>query len=116
MKARHGSRHIVTIVGAGVLVVALASLSAQQPQQPPQQPAAQAPAQPAAPPPAPGTPPKPLVPLAASTLAANPDPYIGEWVTVTAAVEQSLAPLAFSMDQDKTKSTGKEVLVLAPRM
>ena len=50
------------------------------------------------------------------TLAANPEPYIGEWVTVTAAVEQSLAPLAFSMDQDKTKSTGKEVLVLAPRM
>src|SRR6266581_3568674 len=58
----------------------------------------------------------PRVPLAASTLAANPDPYIGEWVTVTAAVEQTLAVLAFSIDQDKTKSTGKEILVLAPRM
>ena len=112
----NGSRRIITLSGAGVLLVALASLSAQQPQQPPAQPPAPAPAQPAAAPPAPGTPPKPLVPLAASTLAANPDPYIGEWVTVTAAVEQTLAPLAFSMDQDTTKSTGKEVLVLAPRM
>jgi len=116
---------LVALVAAGFIVAALASISAQQPQQPPRQPQqpqaqqpqppAQAPAQPAAPPP-PGTPPKPLVPLAASTLVANPDPYLGEWVTVTAAVEQSLAPLAFSMDQDKTKSTGKEVLVLAPRM
>jgi cytochrome c556 len=111
---------IVPIAGAGLLLVALASLSAQQPppqpRQPPAQPPAQTPAQSAPPPPAPGTPPKPLVPLAASTLAANPDPYIGEWVTVTAAVEQTLGSLAFSMDQDTTKSTGKEVLVLAPRM
>ncbi len=128
MRARHRIRRIVPLAGAGLLLVTLASLSAQQ-QPPPQAPAQpqgqpatpppQAPAQPqgqpAAPPP-PGTPPKPLVPLAASTLAANPDPYLGEWVTVTAAVEQMLGPLAFSMDQDKTKSTGKEVLVLAPRM
>ena len=118
MNARSG--RVVTAAGAGVLLVALVSLSAQQPPQPPAQPPAQpstqAPAQPAPPPPASGTPPKPLVPLAASTLAANPDPYIGEWVTVTAAVEQTLALLAFSIDQDKTKSTGKEILVLAPRM
>jgi cytochrome c556 len=109
---------VVAVAGAGLLLVMLVSLSAQQPPQAPSpapaQPPTQAPVQPA--PPAPGTPPKPLVPLAASTLAANPDPYIGEWVTVTAAVEQTLAPLAFSIDQDKTKSTGKEVLVLAPRM
>src|SRR5438552_18799491 len=104
------------IAGAGAALAALASASAQQPQQPPQQPSTQAPAQPAPPPPAPGTPPKPLVPLAASTLAADPDPFIGEWVSVTAAVEQTLALLAFSIDQDKTKSTGKEILVLAPRM
>jgi cytochrome c556 len=118
MNARSG--RVVTAAGAGVLLVALVSLSAQQPpqvpSQPPAQPSTQTPAQPAPAPAAPGTPPKPLVPLAASTLAANPDPYIGEWVTVTAAVEQTLAPLAFSIDQDKTKSTGKEVLVLAPRM
>jgi hypothetical protein len=66
--------------------------------------------------PAPGTPPKPYIPLAASTLADHPDAYYGEPVTVTGAVEQKLSTLAFSVDQDKTKSTGKEVLVLAPRM
>jgi len=56
------------------------------------------------------------VPLAASTLAANPEAYYGENVTVTAAVEQTLSKSAFSMDQDKTRSTGKEVLVVAPTM
>jgi cytochrome c556 len=116
MKARYGAGRVVTLAGAGLLLLALASLSAQQPPQPPAQPPAPAQTPPAAPPPAPGTPPKPLVPVAASTLSANPDPYVGEWVTVTAAVEQLLAPLAFSLDQDKTKSTGKEVLILAPRM
>jgi cytochrome c556 len=119
------SRSLVSVAAVGLVLLTLAAPSAQQPppQPSPAQPAnqpPQAPAQPAnqpgAPPPAPGTPPKPLVPLAASTLAANPESYIGEWVTVTAAVEQTLAPLAFSLDQDKTKSTGKEVLVLAPRM
>jgi cytochrome c556 len=119
------SGRLVPIAGVGLLLAALASVSAQQPPaqppaqtpaQPPAQPPAQTPAQPAPTPPAPGTPPKPLVPLAASTLAANPDPYIGEWVTVSAAVEQTLGPLAFSVDQDKTKTTGKDVLVLAPRM
>jgi hypothetical protein len=67
-------------------------------------------------PPAPGTPSKPYIPLAASTLFDHPDAYYGEPVTVTGAVEQKLSTLAFSVDQDKTKSTGKEVLVLAPRM
>jgi len=69
-----------------------------------------------APPAAPGAPAKPYVPLAASTLADHPDIYYGELVTVTGAVEQTLSKLAFSVDQDKTKSTGNEVLVLAPTM
>jgi mono/diheme cytochrome c family protein len=56
------------------------------------------------------------VPVAASTLASHPDQYVGERVTMTGAVEQKLNALVFSVDQDKTKSTGKEVLVLAPRM
>lgn len=68
-----------------------------------------------APPPA-GTPPKPLVPVAASSVAANPDPYVGEYVTMTGAVEANLSKTSFSVDQDKTKSTGKDVLVLAPNM
>jgi hypothetical protein len=69
-----------------------------------------------APPPPAGTPPKPLVPVAASSVAANPDPYVGEYVTMTGSVEANLSKTSFSVDQDKTKSTGKEVLVLAPTM
>jgi len=69
-----------------------------------------------APPPAANTPPKPLVPVAASSVAANPDPYIGEYVTMTGAVEANLTKTSFSVDQDKAKSTGKEVLVLAPTL
>jgi cytochrome c556 len=105
-----------------ILFVCLAALHAQPP---PQQPAA--PAQPAAQgqpagrgqPPAPAasaTPAKPYVPLAASTLANKPEAYYGEMVTVTATVEQVLSKSAISIDQDKTKSTGKEILVLAPTM
>jgi hypothetical protein len=71
--------------------------------------------QPPAPPPA-GTPPKPLVPVAASSVANNPDPYVGEYVTMTGAVEAILTKTSFSVDQDKAKSTGKEVLVLAPSL
>ena len=65
---------------------------------------------------APSTPAKPLVPLAASTLAKNPQPYYGENVTVTATVEQTLSKTSFSVDQDRTKSTGQEILVVAPTM
>jgi cytochrome c556 len=107
----------VLIAGAlAVLIASYVSLRAQQP------PATAAPAQPAgaakpATPPAPAAAPaKPLVPVAASTLADHPDTYYGENVTMTGAVEQTLAPLTFSVDQDKTKSTGKEVLVIAPRL
>jgi hypothetical protein len=60
--------------------------------------------------------PKPLVPVAASTLAKNPQPFYGEVVSVTAAVEQQLSSTAFSVDQDSTKSTGKDVLVIAPTL
>ena len=63
-----------------------------------------------------GTPPKPLVPVAASSVASNPDPYIGEFVTMTGAVEANLSKTSFSVDQDKNKPTGKDVLVLAPNL
>jgi hypothetical protein len=69
-----------------------------------------------APPPAANTPPKPLVPVAASSVAANPDLYVGEYVTMTGAVEANLSKTSFSVDQDKTKATGKDVLVLAPNL
>jgi hypothetical protein len=67
-------------------------------------------------PPAANTPPKPLVPVAASSVAANPDTYVNEYVTMTGAVEANLSKTSFSVDQDKTKATGKEVLVLAPSL
>ena len=77
----------------------------------------QPPAPPAGQPPAPATAPaKPLVPVAASTLAAHPETYYGERVTMTGAVEQSLGTLVFSVDQDKTKTLDQQILVLAPRM
>jgi len=118
---------------AAALTIGAASFVALGAQQPPaQQPPAQQPAAPAAPAGQRGqrgqrgggdTPgeakpaaPKPLVPVVASTVAANPDAYYGEQVTMTATVDQILSPTSFSMDQDRTKSTGKDVLVLAPRL
>ena len=59
---------------------------------------------------------KPLIPVAASTLADTPDTYVGQLVTVTGAVEQTLSKSVFSIDQDKTKSTGRNVLVIAPSL
>jgi cytochrome c556 len=63
-----------------------------------------------------GAPPRAVVPVAASTLAANPDPYYGEYVSLIGAVEQSLSRSAFSVDQNTTKSTDKDVLILAPTL
>lgn len=68
------------------------------------------------PPPAPAEPPKPLIPLAASTLVASPEPYYGEPVSLAGAVDQLLSRTAFSVDQDRTRSTGKDVLVLVPTL
>jgi cytochrome c556 len=122
---RRRAGHAILTAAALGLVVTVATPRAQQPppagakpaapqggaQQPaggakPQTPAAQ-----------PATPPqKPLVPLVSTTLAAKPDAYYGENVTLMAIVDQTLSPTAFSVDQDKTKSTGKDVLVLAPRL
>jgi hypothetical protein len=62
------------------------------------------------------SPAKPLIPVAASTLAEQPDAYVGQLVTVTGAVEQSLSKSVFSIDQDKTTSTGHDVLVIAPTL
>ena len=76
----------------------------------PAKPVPAAPAAPAA------TPPKPLVPVAASSVASNPDTYVGEFVTMTGAVEANLSKTSFSVDQDKNKPTGKDVLVLAPNL
>jgi hypothetical protein len=111
---------IALVLAAVTAVVAAQAPQSQQPQQtqqPQQPPAAGAqPAQPGTPPQTPAAPAKALVPIAASTLAATPDPYYGEPVSLAGTIEQNLSRTVFSVDQDRTKSTGKDVLVLAPNL
>lgn len=57
-----------------------------------------------------------LVPMTASTLLRDPAAHLGENVSLMAAVETVLSKTAFTVDQDHTKSTGKELLVLAPTL
>jgi hypothetical protein len=59
---------------------------------------------------------KPLVPVAASTLVNNPDQFIGENVSLTATVESTLTKSAFAVDQDKTKTVEKDILIIAPTL
>lgn len=61
----------------------------------------------------PSPPPKPLVPAAASSIAANPQRYLGQMVTVFAAVDRIVSPTSFTVDQDATRSAAGEVLVVA---
>ncbi len=102
---KRSTKSTVTVAGIALasFLVSYTALTAEQGGQAP-------------PPPAANTPPKPLVPVAASSVAANPDNYVGEFVTMTGAVEANLTKTAFSVDQDKTKSTGKDILVLAPTL
>ncbi len=60
--------------------------------------------------------PRAAVPAAASSIAAKPEAFYGQYVSIYATVEKSLTPLAFTVDQDRTASTGKEVIVIAPRL
>src|SRR5438093_10228098 len=109
-------RKSVAVAACALLIGSLA-LEAQQRGQRGQRGGEQPPAQPGGQPAAPAGPPaKPLVPVAASTLAAHPETYYGERVTMTGAVEQSLGKLVFSVDQDKTKTLEQQILVLAPRL
>jgi len=94
-------RAATSTVALTVLITALVVAQAPQPQPQPAPPAAPA---------------KALVPVAASTLAAAPDAYYGEPVSLAGTIERILSRTAFSVDQDRTKSTGKEVLVLAPNL
>ena len=132
MRRRTHTRRIRAAACAVALTVLVAMMAGARAQQAPQtgsqqgtgQPGAQ-PAQPPTPqpptpqPPAaqpPATPAKALVPIAASTLIAKPDPYYGEPVSLAGIIDQNLSRTAFSVDQDKTKSTGKDVLVVAPNL
>lgn len=57
---------------------------------------------------------KPLIPAAASSIAADPGPYLGQAVTIYAAVDRILSPSSFTVDQDPRTSGSGEVLVIAP--
>lgn len=60
--------------------------------------------------------PRPLVPMTASSLLRDPAPHIGENVSLMATVETVVSRTAFTVDQDRTRATGREVLVLAPTL
>jgi cytochrome c556 len=62
-----------------------------------------------APPPAP----KPLVPAAASSIAASPEAFYGQIVSVTASVDQVLSPTSFTVDQDPKRPGAAGIVVLA---
>ena len=101
---------------AAALTILIVSVAAQQPT--PQPAPGPPPAKPEDQPPGGGQPPVPRapVPAAASSIAAKPEAFYGQYVTIYATVEKSLTPLAFTVDQDTAKSTGKEVIVIAPRL
>ncbi len=105
-----------------IAVASLAIAGAQQKPAAPATPAGQAPAAPAAPatPAAPAVatlpaPTRAIVPVAASSVAAKPDQWVGEYVALTGIVEASVGKMAFTVDQDKTKAA-PDVLVLSHRM
>ena len=117
-------RRGLALMATTAVVASLTLVGAQQPPAAgapkPGAPAAQTPATPAAPaaPPAVPTLPPParaIVPVAASSVAAKPDQWVGEYVAMTGVVDTSLGKMAFTVDQDKTKSA-PDVLVLAQRM
>ncbi|HUF23569.1 MAG TPA: hypothetical protein VMN81_05530 [Vicinamibacterales bacterium] len=61
-------------------------------------------------------PPARPLPVAASTLAAGPDAFYGQVVSVTGAVGRSLSATAFTVHQGKTPATGDDVLVIVPTL
>jgi cytochrome c556 len=101
------------MIAAAILLGSFAVRAQQPPPAPPQPPPAQGGGRgPGAGAPAARAP----MPVAASSVAGHPETYYGEYVSITGAVESLLSKTAFSIDQDKTKSTGKEVLILAPSL
>ena len=68
-------------------------------------------------PPAQAAGPRPLVPMAASSLLRDPASHMGENVSLMALVDAVLSKTAFTLDQDRAKtSAGQDLLVLAPTL
>jgi cytochrome c556 len=100
---RERKEHVVrigTIVVAGALVGVAGVIGLRAAQGPPAQGAAA----------------RPLVPMTASTIAREPAAHLGENVSMMAAVETVLSKTIFTVDQDKSKATGREVIVIAPTL
>jgi hypothetical protein len=125
MKWKHSFGSLTLAAAVMIWIAAVAGQTPQQP--PPQKPPAEPPAgqsgqgqgrggQAGAPAQAAPAAPRPAIPAAASSIADKPETYYGQNVTVYATVEKQLTATAFTLDQDKTKSTGKELIVLAPRL
>jgi hypothetical protein len=117
MYATHFRRCVLGAAGA-LFVITMAAAQGKKPPAPatnttPAQPAGQAPR--GGGPGGGAPPPRPILPAAASSIAAKPETFYGQVVTIYATVEQSLAPTAFTVDQDKNK-TGPEIVVLATRL
>ena len=99
LKLRTGA----SLVAVAMLMMLFVSLRAQQPPARGAAPATPAPATPATPagrgaaPAAPA--PKPLVPVATNTIAANPDAFYGQAVTITASIEQIFTKFLDTVDQ-----------------
>jgi len=65
---------------------------------------------------APAGPPAPdPIPTAVSSIVANPAPYVGKFVSVTASVEKLLNATAFVVDQNRKTAQG-EILVIVPAL
>jgi hypothetical protein len=64
----------------------------------------------------PPAPQRTMIPMAASSILLNPDEAYGMYVSMPAAVERILSKTTFTVDQDKTKPSGKELLVIAPTL
>ena len=110
-------RHGASLVAVAMLMLWFVSLRAQQPPAPAR---GAAPATPAAAPAAPVPAAKPLVPVATNTIAANPDAFYGQAVTITASVEQIFTKSSFTVDQRRVGAAAEakqgptDVLVLVP--
>jgi cytochrome c556 len=60
--------------------------------------------------------PKALVPVAASSVVAQPELYYGQHVTIFGTVDERLSDFAFTIDQDAAARTPKALLVLVPHL
>jgi cytochrome c556 len=98
-KPRSAPIDMRTVIRCVVMTLAVAALPAPRAQQ-----SGSAPA------------PRTLIPVTTSTLAGDPEPLYGEHVTMMGVVEQTYSRSVFSVDQDGTRSTGRDVLIIAPRL